>query len=115
MRIYSIVALALTIALPTIAADIYVPYIAPTIQDAMNVANPGDRILIEDGAYYESYIVVADGVTVAPMRGDATTVFVDAQGNGRVFLLQERSCDHLMKGRWIIALPLPRFLRRCNP
>jgi parallel beta-helix repeat protein len=55
-------------------ATIYVPDSYPTIQDAVDAANPGDTIVVRDGTYTEN-VVVYKGVTIRSENGsDYTTV-----------------------------------------
>ncbi|HID43216.1 MAG TPA: hypothetical protein EYP30_05460 [Archaeoglobaceae archaeon] len=39
------------------ALTIYVPDDYPTIQGAVDAANPGDTIIVRDGIYYENVMV----------------------------------------------------------
>jgi hypothetical protein len=61
------------------AAVIRVPADQPTIQSAINVASPGDTVLVAPGIYYEHIDFRGKGITVESARGSATTI-IDGQG-----------------------------------
>src|SRR6266436_7855969 len=60
-------------ASPTLAATLFVPQQYPTIQSAVNAANPGDTVKVAAGTYFEQ-VVLKDQVDV---RGDSGAI-IDA-------------------------------------
>ncbi len=69
---------------PAGAATIHVPSDVPTIQAAINLAAPGDDVLVAPGTYFEHDITMKGGVWLHSELGpDVTTV--DAAGLGRGF------------------------------
>lgn len=61
------------------AATINVPEDQPTIQAAVDAANPGDKIRIAPGIYNENVVVDVDGVSLVARDG-VNTVVVDGTG-----------------------------------
>jgi len=64
-------------------ATIVVPDDYPTIQDAINAANPGDTIIISEGIYAEGQINVHKSLTILTNG----TVIVDGLMEGHVFYI----------------------------
>ncbi|NNM25264.1 MAG: hypothetical protein HKO59_04640 [Phycisphaerales bacterium] len=78
---HRLVAACLTIAgltTATHADDIFVPGDATTIQAAINLANPGDRILVTPGTYTEDLIIpaTASDIEIASTAGPVGTTIV---------------------------------------
>ena len=88
--ILSIVALSTIIlsiiASPTKAfsATTYVPDNHPTIQAAVNAANPGDTIIVKDGTYVEN-VDVNRSLTIQSENGADLTIVQAANPDGNVF------------------------------
>lgn len=59
-----------------------VPEDYPTIQEAIDAANPGDTILVTSGTYNENVIVYKDNLTL--LGESPTTTFIDSRGIGEV-------------------------------
>ena len=66
---------------PTI---ITVPYDYPTIQEAINAANPGDAIMVATGTYLENIVV---NKTVTLIGEDSNNTIIDGGGFGTVILV----------------------------
>jgi len=67
--------------LKVFATTIHVPDDYPTIQEAINAANPGDTILVEANTYFE-HIVVNKSVSL--IGQDSATTVIDGNGTGTV-------------------------------
>jgi parallel beta-helix repeat protein len=66
----------------TASTPIKVPENYPTIQEAIDAANPGDTILVAGGTYNENVIVNKDNLTL--LGENPTTTFIDSSGIGEV-------------------------------
>ncbi len=56
------------------AAEVVVPADYESIQDAVDAANPGDVILLEEGIYEESFTVNKDNITIESIGSPENTV-----------------------------------------
>ena len=74
-------------AFPALAATINVPADQPTIQQAINVANNGDLILVAPGTYPEHIDYLGKAITVQSTVGPGKTI-IDGQGTGTVVTFQ---------------------------
>jgi parallel beta-helix repeat protein len=63
---------------------ITVPYDYPTIQEAINAANPGDAIMVATGTYLENIVV---NKTVTLIGEDNNNTIIDGGGFGTVILV----------------------------
>lgn len=81
MRNFVLVTAILLAASASHSETIYVPIDQPTIQDAINVSNAGDTILIACGTYYEADIDLIGGIRIASFSGDPECVTIDAQAS----------------------------------
>ena len=57
-----------------VATAILVPDHYPTIQMAIDIANPGDTIQVAPGVYYENILVTKDGITLLGSGADVTII-----------------------------------------
>ena len=99
-RCVLLVAVATACALPAVlsASTISVPGDQPTIEAGVNVAAPGDTVVIACGVYYEHDIVVVVDICLRSETGEPDCVVIDAQQNGRVFSLQGLSAASELAG-----------------
>ena len=89
---YALIALLGAVSVPfcfeaALAAMVRVPDDAPTIQAAITAASPGDTVEVACGTYYESEISMTEGITLRSEGGNADCVRIDAEGEGRVILV----------------------------
>jgi len=66
------------------AADLRVPGTHPSIAAALASAQPGDRVIVAPGTYFEHDLDLAPGVTLIGDPDDPGRVVIDAGGQGRV-------------------------------
>src|SRR5690606_17331108 len=69
----------LTISGHALAADIAVPADATTIQAAIDLAQPGDRVLVAPGTYAEAIDFLGKDITIESTDGPQITI-IDGQG-----------------------------------
>lgn len=86
-----IIALLLAVAPAANAADILVPGDAPTITDAIALANAagGDRVIITNSATYSESIDMTKPVTVLAAPGETPTIAYDAASTASFMLLMD--------------------------
>jgi hypothetical protein len=89
--------------LPTLVAarTWHVPGDAPTIQEGINLALPGDDVLVAPGVYMEHDIVMRPGVWVHCEGGPSVTT-VDANGAGVGFLCTDLQQTSTIEGFTIL-------------
>jgi hypothetical protein len=75
--------LALTTATSQ-AADRYVPDQHPTISQALNASQAGDRVLVRPGTYPEFGLALKAGVTIEGLGASPEEVVIDGSDQGRV-------------------------------
>jgi len=80
-----LVALILVIATMASARDIIVPGDETSLQNALSVAERGDRILLRAGYYHISETDLVSYVTIEGNASDPSSVIIDGQNQGRVF------------------------------
>ncbi len=66
----------------------HVPADTPTIQSGLDLAQPGDTVIVACGAYYEHNLLMTSGVTLRSETGEADCVVIDAQQIDRVMLCE---------------------------
>jgi parallel beta-helix repeat protein len=66
-------------------ATIYVPDNYPTIQAAVDAANPGDTIIVRDGTYTENVNVNKDHLTIKSENGADLTIVQAANPDDHIF------------------------------
>ena len=66
---------------------IKVPANQPTIQQAIDVANPGDTVLVAPGKYFEHLDYHGKAITVESAKGPARTI-IDGSNSGTVVLFE---------------------------
>lgn len=72
-------------AAPAAAATITVPDDHPTIQDAVDAADPGDVIQVRDGRYEENVVVTTNDLAIAGLGDEVIVEDASAEGNESVF------------------------------
>jgi parallel beta-helix repeat protein len=60
--------------LVTVATSLRVPEYTPSIQMAIDIANPGDTISVSPGIYYENIVVTKDGLSLIGSGADLTII-----------------------------------------
>jgi parallel beta-helix repeat protein len=73
--------------LVTVATSLRVPEYMPTIQMAIDIANPGDTISVSPGIYYENILVTKDGLSLIGSGADLT--IIDGQDKYNVIYAYE--------------------------
>ncbi len=80
--LFCVIALTAAAATAAHAGTVHVPGDAPTLQDALNIAGPGDEIVLAAGQYDASdgFTFPSDGVAIRGATGDAAdVVFIGAE------------------------------------
>ncbi len=65
------------VSLPLLANTIIVPNDAPTIQGGINLASPGDTVLVDCGNYFEYGIELSSGIVLRSITGDPECVMIN--------------------------------------
>jgi hypothetical protein len=86
-RVALVIILSCLFAGGVLAAIIRVPADQPTIQQAIDVANPGDLILVSPGTYFENIDYHGKAISVRSARGPAQTI-IDGSSVGPVVTFQ---------------------------
>jgi len=71
------------------AEALYVPNNYPTIQEAVDAANPGDTIIVRDGIYIENININKDHLTIKSENGADSTIVQAANSDDHVFEVVE--------------------------
>ena len=67
--------------------DLFVPSGFPTIQDAINAAVSGDRVLVDSGTYFENLTIGVD-ITLQSVNGPQVTT-IDGSASGSVIVVSD--------------------------
>jgi Right handed beta helix region len=82
--------------------SIRVPDDVPTIESALDLADPGDVIVVSAGIYNEHSLIMKNGVTLQSEDGMADCVTIDAQSSGPVFICSNLSSETAIIGFTLI-------------
>ncbi|MBD3221481.1 T9SS type A sorting domain-containing protein [bacterium] len=98
----TLVLLAVAAAAAAPAREIVVPVDAVSIRAGLNLAEPGDIVLLEPGRYHEPYLELKDGVVVRGDVDDPAAVVVDAGDISNVFVARNVT-DARIEGLTIVG------------
>lgn len=82
------------------AEDLLVPDSYPTIQAAINAAQPGDRVLVAPGSYSETLDFLGKAITVEGAGGPALTTLI-----GGVQFVNGEGSDSVLAGLGVVPVP----------
>ena len=100
MRTPFLVCLLLTTTLSPFgfAANINVPANQPTIQDAINAANPGDVVIVAPGTYHENINFNGKAITVESSSGSKVTIIDGGKVGPVATFSSSESSKSVLKG-----------------
>jgi hypothetical protein len=87
-QLYTVLAVACSLAAPSHAADLLVPSQFPTIQSAIDAAEPGDTVLVARGIYVERINLSGKAITLKSAEGSAVTTITPGTAAGAVVTCQ---------------------------
>lgn len=73
-----------------------VPTPYPTIQEAINAAESGDRVIVLGGIYKENLIINTEGITIEGVNPDLAIIQGECNGNGVTILADNFKISHMI-------------------
>lgn len=93
-----VIGAALIVAAPSYAAQIEVPATAPTIQEAISAASPGDEIVVAPGVYYEQLDFLGKAITLRSQAGPEQTILDGGQDGAILEMDSSQGRDSVVQG-----------------